>query len=271
MVGDFLQGTLGKTGMPVCRLGLSASYWPGKRAIHRAIDEGVNYLFAYGFDRQMIRVFHDVARGTGRSQFVLTTGAYNLLVGHPNLRRTLEKRLRQFRTDYIDAFLFLGVMKPSQFPDTVVEELHRFREEGKVRAVGLSTHQRLFAAKLIRDGAIDVAMIRYNAAHRGAETELFPDLEPHDPGVVSYTATRWRFLLRRPRGWPRHGRVPTPGDCYRFVLSNPHVDVCLMAPSSVRQCKDNLSAVRTGPLSEDDMSFMRQFGDVVHGGKRWFM
>lgn len=270
-MGEFLQGRLGNTGIPVCRLGLSASYWPGKEAIYQAIDQGVNYLFAYGFDRQMVRVFRDVARDGNRDRFVLATGAYNLLVGHPNLRRSLEKRLRQFSTDHIDVFLFLGVMKPHQLSDSTVEQLHRFREEGKVRAVGVSTHHRLFAADLIRKGAVDVAMIRYNAAHRGAESEIFSNQTPHNPGVVSYTATRWRSLIRRPRGWPKHDRVPTAGDCYRFVLSNPHVDVCLTAPANWRQLEQNLAAVRFGPLGEDDMVFMRHFGDVVHTGKKWFM
>ena len=55
-------------------------------------------------------------------------------------------------------------------------------------------------------------MIRYNAAHRGAEQDIFPHLAAHDPGVVSYTATRWSYLLRRPKGWPKDGRVPTAAD-----------------------------------------------------------
>ena len=34
-----------------------------------------------------------------RKRFVVVTGAYNLIWGHPDLERTLEKRLRQFGTD----------------------------------------------------------------------------------------------------------------------------------------------------------------------------
>jgi aryl-alcohol dehydrogenase-like predicted oxidoreductase len=82
---------------------------------------------------------------------------------------------------------------------------------------------------------------------------------------VSYTATRWRQLLRRPRRWTEGDRVPTAGECYRFVLSNPHVDVCLCAPSSARHLEDNLREVARGPLGEDDLAFLRRFGDAVHG------
>jgi hypothetical protein len=111
-------------------------------------------------------------------------------------------------------------------------------------------------------------MIRYNAAHTGAEQDIFPYLEPHRPGVVSYTATRWRFLLRRPPGWT--GAVPEAGHCYRFVLSNPNVDVALTAPRSEPELTANLAAVRQGPLDADEMAWMREFGARVHETAGWF-
>jgi len=85
------------------------------------------------------------------------------------------------------------------------------------------------------------------------------------------TATRWRYLLRRPRGWPKDEPIPTAGMCYRFVLSNPHVDVCLMAPSNVEQLEENLAAFCMGPLCEEEMEFMRKFGDAVYHRGKWFM
>jgi aryl-alcohol dehydrogenase-like predicted oxidoreductase len=59
--------------------------------------------------------------------------------------------------------------------------------------------------------------------------------------------------------------------CYRFVLSNPHVDVCMTAPSNPRQLEQNLAALRRGPLPEDDMQFMREFGDCVHARYKRFL
>lgn len=267
---DFAHAQLGSTGMPVCRLGLSATYRPGERTVRQALDEGVNYLFAYGIDGQMIRALR-ASFPSRREQLVLATGAYNLGLGHPSLRRTLEKRLRQFRTDYIDVFLFLGVMKEAHFSPRTRQELCRLREEGKVRAVGLSCHDRTFAGRLAAEGGLDVFMLRYNAAHRGAEQEIFPHLEAHHPGVVSYTATRWRALLRRPKGWPKDGPVPTAAQCYRFVLSNPQVHVCMSAPANPAQLAQNLAALRQGPLGPEELEFMRRFGDAVHQEQRWFM
>ncbi len=270
MQNNFGRSIFGSTGTEVCRLGLSATYRPGKKAIHKAIDGGVNFFFCYGFDGQMISTLRDAIK-SDRDKYVIATGAYNLILGHPNLRRTLEKRLRQFKTDYIDVFLYLGVMKPKQYPQAIKDEFCKFREEGKVRAIGLSCHDRKFAGKLAAEGILNAFMIRYNAAHRGAEEDIFPHLTQHDPGLISYTATRWSFLVRRPKNWPKGERIPTAPECYRFVLTNPNVDVCLMAPSNEKQLTENLSALRDGPLSEEDMTFMRKFGDAVHESHKSFL
>lgn len=267
---DFCRAELGRGGPRVFRLGLSASYFPGRKTVHRAFDRGVNVFFGYGWDFQMMRALRDLGRGH-RGEIVVATGAYNLIWGHTSVRKTLERRLRQLQTDYIDLFLFLGVMKPAQLPERVVSELVRLREEGKARRVGISCHDRRFAGRLASEGVLDSFMIRYNAAHRGAEDDIFPHLAQHDPALVSYTATRWTALLRAPKGYPRGRRLPTAPECYRFVLGNPAVDVCLTAPRNRRELDENLAAVARGPLDEDDLAFMRAFGDRVHAARKWFM
>ncbi len=269
MTRDFSYATLWAGGPLVFRLGLSGTYRPGKAALHRALDAGVNFFFAYGFDRQMVSFLRDLSAGS-RDRYVVATGAYNLIWTRQDLRRALEKRLRQLGTAYIDVFLFLGVMKPKEFPGWLQEELRRLKEDGRVRAVGMSCHNREFAGQLAARGALDVLMVRYNAAHRGAERDIFPHLAAHQPGIISYTATRWSHLLRPPRGWPKGGRVPTASMCYRFVLSNPHVNICMTAPCNLRQLEENLAAVREGALSGEEMGFMHRFGDAVAHSRKWF-
>src|SRR5690349_6653031 len=168
MPQEFLRAPLGALETPVCRIGLSASYRPGRQTIFKALDEGLNYFFFYGFDTQMTRALRELPPAR-RDQVVLATGAYNYIISHQNLRRTLEKRLRQVKTDYIDLFHFLGVMKPAELTRQVRDELAAIRASGLVRGVSLSTHDRKLAAELAREGVVDAIMIRYNAAHRGAE------------------------------------------------------------------------------------------------------
>ena len=270
MSNEFLHTTLGATGMPVFRLGLSATYRPGKKAIFKALDEGVNYFFCYGIDTHMVKVLREVLPKE-RDRFVVATGGNSFWWWHRDLRRTLERRLRQLRTDYIDVFHFLGVVRRKLLTQRARDQLAALREDERVRSVAISTHDRRLAGELAEAGALDAIMMRYNAAHRGAEQDIFPHLATHNPGIINFTATRWRCLLRRPKGWPENGRIPTAGMCYRFVLSNPHVHVCLTAPTNVRQLEENLAAVRKGPLDDADMAFMREFGDAVYNHRKWFM
>lgn len=270
MSSAFQLRPLGHTGINVTPLGLSASYLPGKSAVYAAAEEGVNLFFSFGFDAQMTRALRDLMPSR-RDKLVLVSGAYNYIWWAQDVRKALEKRLRQFKTDYIDIFLFLGVMKPAEFTPKVQDELLKLKEEGKVRSIGLSCHDRAFLGRLAENGDVDTLMMRYNAAHRGAERDIFPHLAGHNPGVISYTATRWTYLLRRPKAWPKGARIPTAPECYRFVLSNPHVHSVLTAPRSERELRENIAAVHKGPLDEEDMNFMREFGDTVYNQKNWFM
>lgn len=270
MPDDFKHAVLGRTGLKVCRLGLAGTYRPGKEAIHKALDAGINYFFFFGIDTQLIKVLRDAIPARRREDFVLASGGGNLILKSQNLRKSVERRLRKLKTDYIDIYHYLGVYKEKHFPEKVKEELLKLKETGKVRFTGVSCHHRKLLGKLAREGEVDVLMIRYNTAHRGAEQDIFPYLAEHNPGVVSYTATRWGYLLRRPKGWPADGRVPTAGDCYRFVLSNPAVHVALTAPRNLKQLEENLKVLDAGPLPAEDMEFMRRFGDAVHARQKKF-
>ena len=57
----------------------------------------------------------------------------------------------------------------------------------------------------------------------------------------------------------------TAGDCYRWCLSNPSVDVTLTGPASTQQLDDNLKALERGALSAEEDAWMRSFGRAVHG------
>jgi len=106
-------------------------------------------------------------------------------------------------------------------------------------------------------------MIRYNAAHPGAEVDIFPHLPAKKPIIAAYTATSWRKLLETPKGWD--GPAASAGDCFRFCLTNPYVDVVVSAPKTAAEMRENMQALERGPLSDEEMARMRAFGKAVHG------
>lgn len=197
-----------------------------------------------------------------RERYVVSAGP---LLGYTPgaLRRAALAALRSLGIEYLDVFQLYWLGKMSFFTGAVQEELVKLREEGKVRLLGASIHDRPRAGKLVEESILDLLMIRYNAAHTGAEQDIFPHLTHRRPAMIAYTATAWRRLLRAPGGWK--GRVPTAGDCYRFCLTSPHIDVTLTGPRTVTEMRENLEAIEKGPLSPEEMRFMREFGRVVHG------
>jgi aryl-alcohol dehydrogenase-like predicted oxidoreductase len=179
------------------------------------------------------------------------------------VRRGAEAILKKLGTDYLDVLQLGWLGVASAWTEGTIEALVKLREEGKVRAIGVSIHDRPRAGKLAEDSPLDVLMIRYNAAHPGAEADIFPHLAKRQPTVVAYTATAWRKLLKAPAGWS--GPVMSAGDCYRFCLSSPHVDLALCGPANTAQLDENLDALERGPLTDEESRWMRDFGRAAHG------
>jgi aryl-alcohol dehydrogenase-like predicted oxidoreductase len=264
---SFTHRTVPVLGKAVHRLGLALNYGIDAPGLEAAIERGVNYLFWTPLRTGKLTPTLRRALASKRDRLVIATGPGPAYFGG-SVRRGAERRLRALGVDTIDVFHLFWLGVSSAWTAATTAELVRLKEEGKVRAIAVSIHDRPRAAELVRSSPLDLYMLRYSAAHPGAEREVFPAMTERAPGqarpaVVAYTATSWRKLLNRPRGWD--GPVMTAGDCYRFCLSNPHVDVTLTGPANAEELAQSLRAIEAGPLSADEDAWMRRFGAAVHG------
>lgn len=133
--------------------------------------------------------------------------------------------------------------------------------------VGFSGHKRHIILHMAQKWPVfDVLMVRYNAAHRGAEHEIFSHLDGKDrQGIVAFNALKHGAMLKRPRGWSESRPIPTARQCYRFVLSHPGMDLCLSGPSKFEHVKELVKIIEEGTMSPDELSYMREFGDTRRG------
>ena len=179
-----------------------------------------------------------------------------------------HRALKALGLDHADV-LILGWHNRPPAP-RLIEKALKIQSKGDVRFLGLSGHKRTLFPQLAQQNIFDLFHVRYNAAHRGAETETFPHLSSTDgPGVVTYTATRWGQLVNAKR-MPHGVRTPTAADCYRFVLANPAVDVCMCGPKNAAQMDTALQAVSAPPMTDEELAWMRTIGDHVHATTRTF-
>lgn len=252
---------LGQTGLKVGRLGVSASYGAPAEAFEEAFERGCNYFY-WGSKRKsgMRQAIINICRKGKRDELVILIQSYSR---SPFLMEVFFKNaLKSIDMDSADVLL-LGWHKrrPSQ---RMLDKCYEMKAKGLFRYLAISSHNRPLFPRLAQDNVFDIFHLRYNAAHRGAESEVFDQLnDPPKPGIVSYTATRWGQLLN-PKKVP-HGEKPlSASDCYRFVLSNPNVDICMCGPRDRGQMQEALRSLELGPLSEDESVRVKKIGDYVH-------
>lgn len=264
----FKERALGSTGLKVGPLGMAASYGAPAEAFEEAFDRGCNYFYLGGGRRKagMKQAIRNLCRQGLRDRLVIAIQSYARF-GYL-MEWVFKSRLRSMDLERAD-ILVLGWHNRRPAPG-LVRRARAMKSKGLCRHLAMSGHQRRLFPQLAAEGPFGLFHVRYNAAHRGAQTEIFPHLQGDNrPGIVSYTATRWGQLLN-PGKMPPGESVPEPSDCYRFVLSNPAVDVCMCGPQDIRQVREALRTLELGPLDSGDMERMKRIGDYVRSTNKRF-
>ncbi len=254
---------LGQTDLKVGRLGLGAGYGAPAKSFEAAFEAGCNYFYWGALrNKKMREAIRNIAIKGKRDEMVLVIQDFRR--SPKGLEKSLMRGLKMAGVDTADVLL-LGWHNKLPKPK-VLDAAERLRERGLFRYLGLSSHKRSLFPQLAKDPRYKIFHIRYNAANRGAEEDLFPHLPEERPGNVIFQATR-RMSLVRSKKIPADEKHPTAGDCYRFALSNSFVDVVITGPSNARQLEKNLAEVEKGLMTEEELEWMRRIGDYVYGRK----
>jgi aryl-alcohol dehydrogenase-like predicted oxidoreductase len=265
--GSFLHRPAGAFGKPVCRLGLASH--DGARLtvgdVHSALDRGINFLNWAGIEDTISRAVAGL--GARREEVVVCVqfGARSAAEAGVELRSILAA----LGSDYVDVITLYYVETPEEWaeliaPGGALGYCRAAQKDGVIRRVGITTHQRPLAAEAARSGLLDLLMIRYNAAHRGAEQEVFPAAAAAGLPVIAYTALRWGALLKPTREDPPGFAVPRAPAWYRFALQSPEVAVVLAAPHSREELDEDLTVLDTPtPLPADEYARLVEHGQRV--------
>jgi predicted aldo/keto reductase-like oxidoreductase len=259
-------------GKPVCRLGLATRGHSALAVddVHHALGRGVDFLNWPGTDDALSRA----VAGLGSSRERVVVCAQFEARTATDAAHELRAMLTTLRTDYLDVLTFYYVEEPAEWgeitgPGGALEYCRAARRDGTVRRLGLTTHRRGLAADVARSGLLDLLMLRYNAAHRGAEREVFPVTDALGVPVIAYTVLRWAALLRPTPDDPPGFVMPPAPAWYRFVLQCPSVSVGLMAPHDRAELVEDLSVLESGgPLPPDEYQRLAEHGRRVrqHAG-----
>jgi predicted aldo/keto reductase-like oxidoreductase len=266
-------------GKPVARLGLASrpatALTPDD--VLYAIDRGVGFLnwpgWAEGPEGADAVSTAVASLGSRREEVVVCVqfGAHTA----QEVEVELSAVLCELRTDYVDVVTLYYVETEEEWQQIsrsggALDVLMAAKRDGVVRRIGITSHQRPLAAKVASTGLIDVLMIRYNAAHRGAETEIFPLARRLGMPVVAYTALRWGALLQPTPSDPPSFVPPEAPLWYRFALQEAAVSVVLAAPHTRDELEFDLEVLSASePLPPDQLDLLRTHGERVrrHAGQ----
>lgn len=128
------------------RLGFATNYGIEGRDLEWALEQGVNYIFWTPNARRVMRSLKAAIR-RDRESFILACGPTTGYFGG-GIRRACDRLIKKLGTDYLDVFQLFWLGRMSAWTPSTIDALVSLRESGKVRAFGVSIHDRKRAGSL---------------------------------------------------------------------------------------------------------------------------
>jgi len=181
------------------------------------------------------------------------------------LRKRVERTLRALRTDRIDV-LHLHAVSPRQYPlaSRLVPELAKMKEEGKLRAFGVTegflrdpAHAMLRAA--VGEACVDTIMVGFNVRNPSAAEFVIPKANAAGMGVIGM------FALRRLAGQAdemtriaQEAGIGSLSDlAYRYCRQQAGMHVVLTGTGNPAHLRQNIAAVLAPPLPANVLERLR--------------
>jgi hypothetical protein len=245
-----------------------------QRTIPAAFDAGINFFFVTAdmhwpyYEATRRGLAELLARGSGiRDRIVVAVVSY---VTQP------EFCFGPFREviDEIPALAHIDVtVAGGSYRKDFAVRAAQYAHHAHVgaRAFGTSFHDRRMALEAVKKRLTDIAFIRYNPLHRGAEKDIFPHL-PQRRRTLLYNFTN-TYGYVPPEDYERLGLSaehwrPKVTDYYRFVLAQRGIDGILCAPPNPAAVEGLSRALEEGPLTEEERIYISDLADLSSGAAR---
>ena len=279
---------LGKTGLRVSTLGFGGSeigyqavaQKTVNKLLNTALDAGINVIDTaecYANGEALI----GKAISGRRAEVVLMTKC-----GHARLRsalaraagfaqpdwepamlsRSIERSLKNLRTDHVDVMQFHSPPLATLKDGRVIEVLHRARERGQARFVGVSidSDEAVYA---VESGAFDTLQISLSIADQEAIDRVIPRAAARRMGVIvkrPIANAAWRHGQQPPSDWYtqpywdrlqlldydflKRGVKDAVASALRFTLGTEGVTTAIVGTTRPESVEQNIAHVSAGAL-----------------------
>lgn len=267
----------------------------GKEVVRQAINHGINLLdtaYIYGPERSE-ELVGEVVKEYPREQIkIATKGSHefdeNQEVHQNNqpeyLKQQVENSLKRLQTDYIDLY-YIHFPDDNTPKDQAVAALQELKEQGKIKAIGVSNFTLDQLKEANKDGYVDVVQLEYNLLHRDNEAVLqycvdhqitFIPYFPLASGILAgkynentkfsdHRATRRDFIpgvfeenVRRVKALEKivaAHQTSIANIVLAFYLTRPAIDVIIPGAKRAEQVIENIKAADI-VLSDDEIQYI---------------
>lgn len=233
--------TLGKTGLRVTTVGYGCMITSDPTVIARAVDMGINYFdtsrgYQGGQNERMV----GAALGAKRKDIFLASKCDDRTGS--GILAELETSLRELNTGHLDVWLLHGLNNPAQISDELVEAQRKARQQGKIRFMGVSTHNLPAIVDRVIEAKLEVVQAQYNFASDASYGPAIEKLNRVGVGVIAMK------VMARARGWGRFGLQPHRPATFapaalKWAINNPSVATTVPSMTDIDQLEQNFKAM----------------------------
>ena len=281
-----------RTGDRISEIGIGSSYMyeagmeEAVKALRRAYAGGINYYDLAAGDGKTFPIYGEAFHDVRENVFFqihfgadYTQGTYGWSLDLDTVKRSVEKQLKELRTDYID-YGFIHCQ--DEFSDWeaykkngVYDYLLQLKKEGKVRHIGLSSHTPEVIMKILDEAEVDMLMFSVNPAYDYGEgtyangtveerDAVYRRCEKEGIGISVMKPFSGGQLLDASLS-PFHQPLSIY-QCLRYVLDKPGILVALPGAKSVKEV-EALLAYEEKSEEETDYSVIASFAPPQAAGK----
>ena len=297
---------LGSTGLKVSEIGLGCEGFNedgGKRTapiIDLAHKNGVNYIDLYTSSPVVRSSLGEALKGR-RKDFILQAhictvwrdGQYKRTRDPAEVEEGFSDLLTRLKTDYIDVGMIHYVDSVAEWDrvadGAVMQYAQKLKSEGKIKHIGLSSHNPLAAQKAVESGLIDVLMFSINPCYDlqpagencedlWAESSYTHALVNMDPDREKLYETCQRLgvgitvmkvfgggdLLNEELS--PAGKALTVSQCIHYALTRPAVATVLVGSHSCEELQTSLDYERATAEERDYAAALASFPKISWQG-----
>ncbi len=215
---------IGFGGIPIQRVDMEKAI----ELIKELNKQGINFIdTARGYTISEELIGYGLEK-VGRDKFILATKS--MVRDYQGMKIDIETSLKNLRTDHIELYQLHNVRTEEEYNKIISEDgalkaLKEAKKEGKIKYIGITSHDLNTLEQGIESGYFDTIQFPYNPVERQAE-ELFKRANSLGIGVI---------VMKPIAG----GAISNAELSLRFILENPNVSIAIPGMDTIEQIEKN--------------------------------